>query len=79
MAESGVLPLLIDARLRDPETSEAHDERFAAANVGPGHPIEVVVAASHNRALLVLSTFFNVLSLARQMGVVPAPAPPVLK
>jgi hypothetical protein len=43
--------------------------RFAAANVGPGHPIQVVVAASHNRSLLLLSTLLNVLVVAKQMGV----------
>ena len=76
MCEDGVLPVLVDARLRDPETAEAHDERFAAANVGPGHPIQVVVAASHNRSLLLLSTLFNVLVVAKQMGCI-SNTPPV--
>jgi hypothetical protein len=26
VCEDGVLPVLVDARLRDPETAEAHDE-----------------------------------------------------
>lgn len=75
VCEDGVLPVLVDARLRDPETAEAHDERFAAANVGPGHPIQVVVAASHNRSLLLLSTLLNVLVVAKQMGVSNLPRP----
>lgn len=75
VCEDGVLPVLVDARLRDPETAEAHDERFAAANVGPGHPIQVVVAASHNRSLLLLSTLLNVLVVAKQMGVADLPPP----
>eukprot|EP00227_Mantoniella_beaufortii_P013563 CAMPEP_0197575706 /NCGR_PEP_ID=MMETSP1326-20131121/1009_1 /TAXON_ID=1155430 /ORGANISM="Genus nov. species nov., Strain RCC2288" /LENGTH=257 /DNA_ID=CAMNT_0043138517 /DNA_START=203 /DNA_END=976 /DNA_ORIENTATION=+ len=79
LCADGVLAVLIDARLRDPESAEAHDERFAAANaVGPGHSIEVVVAASHNRSLLLLSTLFNVLVVVKQMGVLPAVAGPKL-
>mmetsp|Transcript_38636 Transcript_38636/g.95934 ORF Transcript_38636/g.95934 Transcript_38636/m.95934 type:complete len:204 (-) Transcript_38636:267-878(-) len=81
VCQDGVLSVLVDARLRDPETAEAHDERFAAANVGPGHPIQVVVAASHNRSLLLLSTLINVLVVAEQLGVsrLRPPPPPTSK
>ena len=34
---------------------------WTTLRAGPGHPIQVVVAASHNRSLLLLSTLLNVL------------------